>query len=184
MKKTILIALGTIVVLAGVSAFVFLNKCEDDWCFVFEWQKIRAADSFERCAGLGFPVMESYPSQCRAGNKNFVQIIPQTGLIVQTPQANAVVASPLVVSGYIDGTDRWTGFEGQVGTVRLLDGNGNQLALGILTATTDWMQFPTSFSTTLTFITPTTSVGTLVFKNENASGEPVRDKQFILPINF
>lgn len=184
MKKTILIVLGAVVVLVGVLAFVFLNKCEDDWCFVFKWQKIRAADSFERCAGLGFPVMESYPSQCRAGNKNFVQIIPQTGLIVQTPQANAVITSPLVVSGYVDGTDYWTGFEGQVGTVRLLDGNGNQLALGILTATTDWMQFPTSFSTTLTFTTPTTSVGTLVFKNENASGEPARDKQFILPINF
>lgn len=111
-------------------------------------------------------------------------VVPQTGLIVQTPQENDVVTSPLVVSGYVDGTDYWTGFEGQVGTVRLLDGNGNQLALGILTATTDWMQFPTSFSTSLIFTTPTTSVGTLVFKNENASGEPVRDKQFILPINF
>ncbi len=113
-----------------------------------------------------------------------VVVTPQTGLIVDTPQENATVTSPLVVSGHIDGTEYWTGFEGQVGTVRLLDGNGNLLVLGILTATTDWMQLPTSFSTTLIFTTPTTSIGTLVFKNENPSGMPEREKQFILPINF
>ncbi len=111
-------------------------------------------------------------------------VTPQEGLVVNTPTAHATVLSPLVVSGYIDGKNRWTGFEGQVGTVRLLDDNGDLLTMGILTATTDWMQFPTSFSTTLTFPAPVTAVGTLVFKNENPSGMPDYEREFILPVKF
>lgn len=111
-------------------------------------------------------------------------IVPQAGLFVDTPVANAVVNSPLTVSGYVDGTNRWTGFEGQVGSVTLLDGNGNILAQQPLTATTDWMQFPTNFSTTLIFSAPATAAGTLVFKNENASGMPEYEREFRLPVKF
>ncbi len=123
------------------------------------------------------------------GFKKFKQtteptVVLQAGLIVDTPVAYGTVSSPLVVSGHIDGTNRWTGFEGQVGTVQLLDGNGKMLTIGILTATTDWMQFPTNFSTNLNFAIPTTSVGTLVFKNENASGMPDYEREFRLPIKF
>lgn len=108
----------------------------------------------------------------------------QAGLVVDTPKAYNVVTSPLVVSGHIDGTNRWTGFEGQVGVVQLLDKNGNLLAMGILTATTDWMQFPTNFSTTLTFSATSSSAGTLVFKNENPSGMPDYEREFRLPVKF
>lgn len=111
-------------------------------------------------------------------------VVPQPGLFVDTPIANTVVNSPLTVSGRVDGTNRWTGFEGQVGIVELLDGNGKILTMGILTATTDWMKFPTDFSTSLNFVTPTTSVGTLVFKNENASGMPDYEREFRLPVKF
>ena len=112
-------------------------------------------------------------------------VVPQAGLVVEMPQANDLVVSPLVVSGYVDGKDRWTGFEGQVGTVQLLDGNGKLLVLGILTATAEnWMQFPTSFSTTLTFSAPATATGTLVFKNENPSGMSDYEREFRLPVKF
>lgn len=112
-------------------------------------------------------------------------VTPEEGLIVNTPKAYALVASPLIVSGYVDGKNRWTGFEAQVGVVQLLDGNGKLLATGILTATDeDWMKFPINFSTTLTFSTPTTSHGTLVFRNENASGLPEYDREFRLPVKF
>ena len=30
-------------------------------------------NDFEQCAKLGFPIMESYPRQCRAGDKIFVE---------------------------------------------------------------------------------------------------------------
>lgn len=72
--KFIMIAFGVLAIIAGLVG-LFLFQCEDDWCFVFEWQKIQAADSFSRCANLGFPVMESYPRQCRAGTKLFLENI-------------------------------------------------------------------------------------------------------------
>ena len=112
-------------------------------------------------------------------------VAEKTGLIVETPKANETVTSPLIVSGYVDGKDRWTGFEGQVGTGQLLDPNRKLLVLGILTATDEnWMQFPTNFSTTLTFSAPATAEGALVFRNENASGLPDYEREFRLPVKF
>lgn len=105
------------------------------------------------------------------------------GINITLPHVNDTVSSPLKITGSVNG-DGWTGFEGQVGTVRLLDSNGNQLALGILTATADWVKLPTPFETTLWFDYPTDGTGTLVFKNENASGELSRDKTFTLPVRL
>jgi sugar phosphate permease len=122
--------------------------------------------------------------QYRSKQSSVLVVTPQAGLFVDTPVASAVVSSPLVVSGHVDGTNRWTGFEGQVGSVTLLDSNGNVLAQMPLTATTDWMQFPTSFSTTLTFSAPTTDAGVLIFRNENASGMTEYEREFRLPVKF
>ena len=104
-----------------------------------------------------------------------------SGIEIFGPKEHDVVSSPLKITGRVNGNG-WTGFEGQVGTVRLLDSNGNQLALGILTATTDWMALPTNFETDLYFDYPGDGQGQLVFYNENASGEPQRDKTFTLPV--
>lgn len=105
------------------------------------------------------------------------------GIQVDTPQKNAEVSSPLQITGTVNG-DGWTGFEGQVGTVRLLDETGRELALGILNATTEWTQLPVSFKTTLVFQSDKEQQGTLVFRNENASGLPEKDRQLILPVKI
>jgi hypothetical protein len=94
-----------------------------------------------------------------------------------------VIGSPLTISGYVNG-DGWIGFEGQVGTVKIVDANGYVLGQGPLTATTDWMATNIKFSTNLRFERPTTHTGSLIFRNENPSGIPSRNKQFILPIKF
>src|SRR3989344_7179215 len=104
------------------------------------------------------------------------------GIQVNFPNPNEFISSPLRIEGIVNGNG-WTGFEGQVGTVRLLDSDGNQLSLGILTAITEWTTLPTSFETELSF-TPGIGFGTLVFHNENASGELLRNKVFTLPIRF
>ena len=54
-----------IVIVIAISAFLlayFINK-----------KSVNKATDFEYCAKLGFPVMESYPRQCRAGDKIFVE---------------------------------------------------------------------------------------------------------------
>jgi len=106
-----------------------------------------------------------------------------SGLSIFLPKENTTVSSPLKISGIVNG-DGWTGFEGQVGIVKLFDDQENQLALGILTATSDWMHLPTNFETTLWFDYPGDGQGKLVFKNENASGDPERDKSFELPVKL
>jgi hypothetical protein len=106
-----------------------------------------------------------------------------SGIQVSFPTPNTVIKSPLKITGAVSGKG-WTGFEGQVGTVKLFDANGNQLALGILTATTDWMMLPVQFQTTLVYVTPVTPTGSLVFYNENPSGDPAKDKTFTVPVNF
>lgn len=105
------------------------------------------------------------------------------GLEIISPIANSEVSSPLKITGVVSGNG-WVGFEGQVGTVKLLDYKGNVLAQTFLPATTEWTKLPTSFETTLNFDVPNNGPATLVFKNENASGEPSRDKTFILPIKI
>src|SRR3989344_2847577 len=92
MTKKILLISGGVIFLLGALWIGFLFKCEDDWCYLFNWQKVRAINSFEECAARGNPIMESYPRQCRAGGKTFVEKIATQ----ETPeyQANIVVFPP------------------------------------------------------------------------------------------
>ena len=105
-----------------------------------------------------------------------------TGLIVENVHAGDMVSSPLQITGYVNGGG-WGGFEGQVGTVTLQDAAGNQLDIEPLTATTEWMTTTVRFEVNLEFNTTATE-GKLVFKNENASGEPSRDKIVTMPVKF
>ena len=109
-------------------------------------------------------------------------VTEEAEITVTAPEKNAVVASPMHIEGVVDGGG-WNGFEGQVGTVHLLDSAGNELAVGVLTATTDWMLPPVSFATDLEF-TPKGSTGVLLFKNENPSGDPEKDKSYAILVNF
>jgi hypothetical protein len=103
------------------------------------------------------------------------------GIQIISPTANQEVSSPLKITGKVNGNG-WNGFEGQVGTVQLLDYKGNKVASGILTATTEWTQPEVSFETTLTFQTVVIGPMTLLFSNENPSGDPARQKTFTLPV--
>ncbi len=108
---------------------------------------------------------------------------PTADIEITMPQPNDWVSSPLKITGIVNGNG-WSGFEGQVGIVKLLDNNGNELVSGILTATTEWTQLPTSFETTLEFNPNLSETGELVFHNENPSGSPDKDKESIMPIKF
>jgi hypothetical protein len=113
-----------------------------------------------------------------------VPIVADPNLQITSPLAGATVSSPLKVVGNVKGNG-WAGFEGQVGTVELLDMNGKQLAKGVLTAITEWTTLPTSFETSLEFVSPGGGQkGWLLFHNENASGDPAKDKIVTLPVTF
>lgn len=66
---------GLVALLVGAFSAIYVLACEDEWCAVFDWQKIKITTSFTECANHGFPVMESFPRQCRAGEKVFIEDI-------------------------------------------------------------------------------------------------------------
>lgn len=128
-------------------------------------------------------VLLFWPSKTGQNNQqqNQNQQDTQQGIKIILPKENEEVSSPLKITGLVNGNG-WSGFEGQVGTVKLVDGKGNELASGILMATSIWTRLPTYFETTLNFTAVNSGLATLIFKNENASGDPSRDKTFSLPV--
>ena len=106
-----------------------------------------------------------------------------SGIEVFLPKLNEEISSPLKIKGIVNGSG-WIGFEAQVGTVKLLDSQGNELANSYLKATTDWMKPSISFETTLDFISLNIDEGKLIFNNENPSGLPQYDREFILPVKI
>ena len=104
------------------------------------------------------------------------------GLRIISPKINDEVSSPIKVTGVVSGNG-WAGFEGQVGTVELVNGEGTTIMTAILQAKSEWTKLPTNFEANLDF-SGYEGDAALVFHNENPSGDPQRDKRFVLPINI
>ena len=156
-------------------------------------KEVSLVTNFEECVALGNPVMESYPRQCRAGNKTFVEDIgnefEKTELIrIDYPRPNQVIESPLVIEGQARGF--WF-FEASF-PVDLIDKNGNIIANGIATANPpaggDWMteEF-VPFEATLNFVVDESvadNKGVLILKKDNPSGLPENEDSLIVPVLF
>lgn len=100
---------------------------------------------------------------------------------VFSPKVNEVVKSPLVITGEARGN--WY-FEASF-PVRLLDANGNELAITPAQAKGDWMTTNfVPFEATLIFPQPTTATGVLVLEKDNPSGLPENDAEVRIPIKF
>jgi len=107
----------------------------------------------------------------------------QKGIHIIFPKPDTEISSPLVIKGYVNGGG-WSGFEGQVGVVELLDDKNNHLALAILKATSDWTRSRVYFEANLDFNIANTKTGVLVFHNENPSDLEENKREFRLPIVF
>lgn len=99
-------------------------------------------------------------------------IIPTKGGIqIYNVAGGQFVESPLLIKGIVTG-GRWSGFEGQVGRVELIESDGRILGSTPLIIKSDPMKFPTSFEANLIFDTPKEDEISIVFYNENPSGIP------------
>lgn len=155
----------------------------------WQLQKPETAEiaNFAECVAAGNPVMESYPRQCRANGKTFVENIgnepEKTDLIrLATPRPNQIIKSPLHIAGEARGS--WF-FEGSF-PITLADGNGKIIGHGIATAGSDWMteEF-VPFIATIEFADPTyKNTGSLILKKDNPSGLPEHDDALEIPILF
>lgn len=176
MKKIIILILIIIVILT-TAIFVWKNR--------FKEQPI-AADSFESCVSLHYPVLESYPRQCKAPNGTFIEDIgnelkKQDLIKISQPRPNDLVVNPLKVIGEARGY--WY-FEASF-PVKIFDANNNLLGQGIAQAKSDWMtENFVPFEATIEFQEPTTQKGILVLQKDNPSGLPEHDDELRIPIYF
>ena len=170
-------------IIIGLGAWYFLSDKEtaDD-------TPLATASSFDECVKAGFPVMESYPRQCKTpDNKTFVEDIgnelEKNDMIrLDSPRPNALVKSPLLIDGEARGT--WY-FEASF-VVTLTDANGKTVARGLAEAQSEWMTEDfVQFKSGLSFNTmPETETGYLILEKENPSGEARFDDELKIPVRF
>ena len=152
-------------------------------------------DSFADCLAAGNPAMESYPRQCRAGDKVYIEEIgnelEKAGQIrISSPRPNQEIASPLIMAGEARGT--WF-FEGDFPVV-LTNWDGLIIAEGYAQAQlghdseedTGWMTEDfVQFKAELEFSKPEyNNKGTLILKKDNPSGLPENDDALEIPVFF
>lgn len=168
------------------------------WAYIQNKKNVPEVRTFEECAAFGYPVLESYPRQCRTPNgQNFIEsVLPPTTVTstppvqeedfsdliqVSEPIKNAKISSPVKIKGKARGT--WY-FEASF-PVTITDANGVSLGVVPIQAKGDWMTTDfVPFEASISFTTPTTPTGFIVFEKDNPSGLPQNAKEYKLPIKF
>ncbi len=104
-------------------------------------------------------------------------------LVIKNLEAGQTITSPLTLNGSAPGT--WY-FEGSFG-IQVVDAKGNILAAAPAQAidSDSWMtEDPVVFARTISFSTPTTSNGFIVFSKDNPSDIRSLDESYTLPVTF
>ena len=102
-------------------------------------------------------------------------------IVVDDPAPYANITSPVTATGQARGT--WF-FEADF-PVRVVDGNGQELGVGIAVAQDDWMTEDfVPFVVDVSFDPPETATGEIIFVRDNPTGLPEHDDQFAFPVSF
>ena len=158
----------------------------------FKYFKMQAVDSFEDCAAMGYPVMDSYPQQCMTPDgRSFTDLnaptIVDPGLYdieVYSPQIDQFISSPYVVEGNADASWFWEG----TFTVELVGEAGEVVAIAnaIIPQGGNWTDGGTQFfQATLEFDPEVVGkTGYIKLRKANASGLPENDKEYTVKVRF
>ena len=176
MNKSIILGLLIILILVGVVLV---------WNYREGGKQMATISSFEECIAQGYPVLESYPRQCKTPDgETFVEDIgnelEKIDLIrVENPRPNQTIISPLFIKGEARGY--WF-FEADF-PIRLYDESGKEIALTIAQAKRDWMTEDfVSFEAELNFAVSVRQKGTLVFEKDNPSDLPENYDELRIPV--
>jgi len=172
--------------IVGIIVLVFIAVVSAVY-FVPKNKNTISVSSFEECASLGGPIMESYPRQCRYDGQTFSENIGNeldkaNLIVVDSPRPNQAISSPLVIKGKARGN--WF-FETSFPVV-LTNWDGLIIASGIATAEGDWMTTEfVPFTAELRFENPDyKNNGFLILKKDNPSGLPENDDALEIPVLF
>lgn len=147
--------------------------------------------SFEDCLKAGYPVMESYPRQCKTPDgRNYAEEIPEK--ITYTNSSEDLIKVDLPFPGAVTGKEfsvigqaRGVWFFEASFPIKLLDKDGNVLDTAVAQAQGEWMTenfFP--FKADLK--APESYIGkaTLVLMKDNPSGLSEKDASISFPITI
>lgn len=150
-----------------------------------------AINSFDDCLKAKYPIMESYPRQCKTPDgRTFVEELAQpiptyinasSGVItVITPSPGAVTGKEFEVRGSARG---WY-FEGSF-PVEILDQNGKVLTMTPAQAQSDWMtNDPVTFIAKIKIPNSYIGKATVILKKDNPSGLKENDASMSFPITI
>ena len=179
MNKKIFVFILIIIVLGGMAGYFTVFKPGKSPTPII--------NSFEECVSAGYPLLESYPSQCKTPDgETFTEDIgnelEKSDLIrVSNPRPNQIIKSPLIV----DGEARGFWFFKASFPVKILNERGEVVVQGLAQAQGDWMtENFVQFRAELIFPAPSTEKGNLVLEKDNPSGLPEHADELRIPIRF
>jgi hypothetical protein len=179
MKKPLLYII-ILVIAAGIVAAVMRNRRSVQTVPIL---------SFADCAKAGYPIMGSYPAQCRTPDGRLfteeVAIQPTyangstTDIVVTTPFPGGVTGKTFSVIGKARGP--WY-FEATF-LLQVVAENGTVLATTPVHAQGDWMVTGfVPFKADITIPASYTGKAIIILKKDNPSGDPARDASLSIPI--
>lgn len=141
--------------------------------------------SFQECSDAGYPVMESYPRQCRTPKgdsftEDIGNLLEMEDFIkVSSPQPNQAVKYGSIVEGKAVGN--WF-FEASFPIKLVVD--GQTITTTVAEAKSDWMTNNfVDFTATLFYPTTTKDrKADLILERDNPSGLPENDKSLRIPV--
>lgn len=152
--------------------------------------------SFEECVAAGYPIMETYPAQCRTPEgTTFTEKIPEVQdetvvltsekgveIILYNWQSKKALTSPVTITGKVPGN--WS-FEASF-PVSLHRADGTLVAEAPAQIEGDWMtEAHVPFSVTLEFDAPATEeAADLRIRKSNPSGLPENDDLVRIPVRL
>lgn len=171
MKSKTIVSLILVIILIIIAGAIMV--------FTSDEYRVEGVTSFEECVQRGNPIMESYPRQCRAGDKTFVENVsqsPAANIIVTSPAPNEQIGTTLVVRGQArvyEGTVLYT----------LKDSAGKVLKTGFTTAAAEETGTFGPFEISTTYTKSSTAAGSLEVYSESAENGQVQDLVTI-PVTF
>jgi len=146
---------------------------------------IAAISNFEECTIAGYPILESYPPQCKTPDgRTFVQNIgnemDKSDLIrIDSPRPNTAISNPLTITGQARGN--WY-FEASF-PLELVDSNGVVIAQSHAEALAEWMTTEfVPFEAKLTYTSSRDQNGELILRKDNPSGLSQNDNELRIPV--
>jgi len=181
MKLKLIIILIVTVLILGFS----FNSCVLLSEFGVKEEEIKTSVEPEETAGEEEPeTAEGGESGRDEENEEAPEVLDEQeekDIIVESPGPNEVISSPLIITGEARGT--WF-FEANF-TIKLLDGNGGEIAVHYAQALDEWMTEDfVPFRGEIEFEMPETDTGFLVLEKNNPSDIREYDDELIIPVRF